>query len=303
MPRVLMERSGEMEVFARVVEAGGFSAAARGLDITPSAVSKLIARLEQRLGARLLRRTTRALSLTEEGEAYYRAARDVLQQLDEADRSVAAGAIRGRLRINASVPIGTLFVAPSLPAFLARYPDVTADLSLTDDVIDLLEQKTDVAIRVGNLPDSALIARKLGQSRRVICASPDYLARMGMPQTPADLLRHNCILFNFRRSRAGWPFRDGERDFELVVPGNILVNNGQTARDLALQGAGIARLGHFHVRQAFESGSLVPLLEAYDPLDWEMIHAIYLGGGEVPGRVRAYIDHLADIFARSPLFS
>ena len=303
MPRVTMERSGEMEVFVRVVEAGGFSAAARSLDLTPSAVSKLIARLEERLGARLLLRTTRALRLTEEGEAYYRAAGEVLRQLDEADRSVAGGAVRGRLRINASVPIGTLFIAPSLPSFLARYPEVTADLSLTDDVIDLLAQKTDVAIRVGNLPDSALIARKLGQSRRVICASPAYLARMGVPASPADLLRHTCITFNFRRSSAGWPFRDGERDFELAVPGNILVNNGQTARELALDGAGIVRLGQFHVREAFEQGTLVPLLEEHNPLDWEVIHAIYLGGGEAPGRVRAYIDHLADIFARSPLFS
>ncbi len=303
MPRVLMERSGEMEVFARVVETGSFSGAARGLDLTPSAVSKLIARLEDRLGARLLMRTTRALRLTEEGEAYHRAAVELLQRLNEAERSVAAGAVRGRLRINASVPFGTLFVAPSLPGFLARYPDVTADLSLTDDVINLLEQKTDVAIRVGNLPDSALIARKLGQSRRVICASPAYLARMGMPETPADLQRHNCIGFNFRRSRVGWPFRDGEREFELPVPGNIQVNNGHTARELALDGAGLARLGHFHVKEAFEKGTLVPVLEAYNPLEWEMIHAVYLGSGDIPGRVRAYIDYLAGIVAHSPLFS
>ena len=303
MPRVMMERSGEMEVFARVVETGSFSGAARGLDLTPSAVSKLIARLEDRLGARLLLRTTRALRLTEEGEAYHRAAVELLQRLNEAERSVAAGAVRGRLRINASVPFGMLFVAPALPGFLARFPDVTADLSLTDDMINLLEQKTDVAIRVGNMPDSALIARKLGQSRRVICASPAYLARMGTPEVPADLQRHNCIGFNFRRSRVGWPFRDGEREFELPVPGNIQVNNGHAARELALEGAGLARLGHFHIKEAIEKGTLVPVLEAYNALDWEMIHAVYLGSGEVPGRVRAFIDHLAEIVARSPLFS
>jgi len=302
MPRVTMERSGEMEVFARVVEEGGFSAAARSLDLTPSAVSKLVARLEERLGARLLVRTTRALRLTEEGEAYHRAALRLLQDLNEAEHAVAAGAVRGRLRVNASVPVGTLFVAPALPAFLARYPDTSVDLSLTDDVVNLLENRTDIAIRVGNLPDSALVAKKLAQSRRALVASPAYLDRHGIPQTPSDLASHNCIGFNFRRSRIGWPFRDGPRDFEQVVTGNALVNNGETARQLALDGLGIARLGRFHVAAHIAAGRLVPLLEAYDAGDMELIHAIYVGGGEVPGRVRAFIAHMAEVMGQSPLF-
>jgi DNA-binding transcriptional LysR family regulator len=299
MSRVLMERSGEMEVFVRVVQDGGFSAAARSLDLTPSAVSKLIARLEDRLGARLLIRTTRALRLTEEGEAYHRAALRVLQELNEADLAVSAGAVRGRVRVSASVPFGQEFVVPALPAFLARYPDTSVDLSLSDDIVNLLTNRTDIAIRVGNLPDSALIAKKLGQSRRALVASPAYLARAGMPETPADLAQHNCIAFNFRPSRAGWPFRDGGRDFEQVVAGNILVNNGETARQTALDGLGIARLGYFHVAADIAAGRLVPLLEAFNPGDLELIHAIYVGGGEVPGRVRAFIDHLADVTARS----
>lgn len=303
MTRVVMERSGEMEVFVRVVQDGGFSAAARSLDLTPSAVSKLIARLEQRLGARLLTRTTRALRLTEEGEAYHRAARRVLQALNEADLAVAAGAVRGRLRINASVPFGRMFVAPALPAFLARYPDTSVDLSLSDDIVNLLANQTDIAIRVGNLPDSALMARKLGQSRRVLVAAPAYLQRMGAPETPSDLQRHNCIGFNFRPSRAGWPFRDGQRDFEQLVSGNALVNNGDTARQIALDGLGIARLGRFHVADDIAAGRLVTLLEAFDPGDLELIHAIYVGGGEVPGRVRAFIAHMAEVTARSPLLA
>jgi len=302
MPRVTMERSGEMEVFARVVEEGGFSAAARSLDLTPSAVSKLVARLEERLGARLLVRTTRALRLTEEGEAYHRAALRLLQDLNEAEHAVAAGAVRGRLRVNASVPVGTMFVAPALPAFLARYPDTSVDLSLTDDVVNLLENRTDIAIRVGNLPDSALMAKKLAQSRRVLVASPAYLDRHAIPRTPSDLVSHNCIGFNFRRSRIGWPFRDGPRDFEQVVSGNVLVNNGETARQLALEGLGIARLGRFHVAEHIAAGRLVPLLEAYDAGDMELIHAIYVGGGEVPGRVRAFIAHMAEVMGQSPLF-
>jgi DNA-binding transcriptional LysR family regulator len=300
MPRVAMERSGEMEVFVRVVQEGGFSAAARSLDLTPSAVSKLIARLEDRLGVRLLARTTRVLSLTGEGELYHRAALRLLQDLNETEQSLAAGAVRGRLRVNASVPFGTHMVTPALPSFLEKFPGLTVDLSLTDDVINPVE--TDIALRVGILPDSALIARKLGQSRRIVCAAPAYLEKHGTPVTPSDLGRHNCILFNFRRSRVGWPFRDGEREFELTVSGNALVNNGETARALALDGVGITRLGGFHVADAIEQGRLVPLLETFNPGDWEPIHAIYLGGGEVPGRVRAFIEHMAETVARSPAF-
>lgn len=303
MPRVLMERSGEMEVFARVVQDGGFSAAARNLDLTPSAVSKLIARLEHRLGARLLTRTTRALRLTEEGEAYHRAALRVLQDLNDADLAVASGVVRGRLRVSVSVPFGQTIVVPALPDFLARYPDTSVDLSLSDDIVDLLANQTDVAIRVGNLPDSALVARKLAQTPRTLVASPAYLARMGTPESPADLPRHNCIGFNFRLSRAGWPFRDGPRVFEQLVAGNVLVNNGETARQVALDGLGIARLGRFHVADDIAAGRLVPLLEAFHGGDLELIHAIYVGGGEVPGRVRAFIAYMAEVTARSRLFT
>jgi DNA-binding transcriptional LysR family regulator len=190
MPRILMERSGEMEIFARVVEKGSFSAAARSLDLTPSAVSKLIGRLEGRLGTRLLARTTRALTLTEEGMAYHRAAERILEELNAADQAVATGSARGRIRVNASLPLGTSFVAPSIGRFVADHPNLTVDLSFTDEVVNLLEEKADVAIRIGNLPDSTLKARKLAQSRCVVCAAPDYLKRRGTPQVPADLSKH-----------------------------------------------------------------------------------------------------------------
>jgi DNA-binding transcriptional LysR family regulator len=240
-----MERSGEMEVFARVVQEGGFSAAARSLDLTPSAVSKLIARLEARLGVRLLVRTTRALTLTEEGEAYNHAARRILQELDDADQAVAGGSVRGRLRVNTTIPFGTMFVAPAMPAFLTRNPHLIVDLSFTDGIVDLVAEKTDVAIRMGNLPDSGLIARKLGQSRRVVCAAPAYLERMGKPETPADLERHDCLTFSFRRAHPLWPFRQDGRDVEQPVTGSLVVNNGETMKQMALAGAGIARLGLF----------------------------------------------------------
>ena len=303
MSRILMERSGEMEIFARVVQEGGFSAAARSLDLTPSAVSKVIARLEERLGARLLLRTTRALSLTEEGEAYYRAALNILQAMSDADHAAAAGAVRGRLRVSASLPFGAMFVAPAVPGFLARHPDVIVDFSATDDIVDLLAQRTDVAIRVGDLTDSALIARKLGQSRRVVCASPAYLEQHGAPKTPGDLQGHNCLRFNFRRSRTGWPFRQDGRVLEQPVSGNLLVNNGETMRQMALAGVGVARLGLFHVAADIATGALTPLLEAYNPDDLETINAVYVGGGHVPYRVRAFIDHLVDTLASEPLLA
>jgi DNA-binding transcriptional LysR family regulator len=298
-----MERSGEMEVFVRVVQEGGFSAAGRTLDLTPSAVSKLIARLEERIGTRLLARTTRALRLTEEGEAYHRAALRVLQDLNDTEQAAASGAVRGRVRVNASLPFGTMFVAPSMPRFLARHPDLVVDLSFTDDVVNLLEQKADIAIRMGNLPDSAMIARKLGQSRRIVCAAPSYLKRNGIPTMPGELQHHNCLTFNFRRSRVGWPFRIKGRELELSIAGNLQVNNGETMRQVVLAGVGVARLGLFHVADAIKAGQLVPLLEKYNPGDLEMIHAVYLGGGHVPARVRAFLDHITEALARSPLLT
>ncbi|MBY3157743.1 LysR family transcriptional regulator [Rhizobium laguerreae] len=301
MPRILMERSGEMEVFARVVQDGGFSAAARNLDITPSAVSKLIARLETRLGTRLLVRTTRALTLTQEGEAYHHAALRILQELNDADQEAAGGAVRGRLRINTTIPFGTMFVAPAMPEFVARNPDLIVDLSFTDGIVDLVAENTDVAIRMGNLPDSGLIARKLGQSRRVVCASPDYLKRRGSPRTPTDLEQHDCLTFNFRRARPSWPFRADGRDVAQPVQGSIVVNNGETMKQMVLAGAGIARVGLFHVANEIAAGRLIPLLEDYNPGDLELVHAVYVGGGPLPHRVRAFIEHMVITVGDSPL--
>ena len=301
MPRILMERSGEMEVFARVVQEGGFSAAARSLDLTPSAVSKLIARLEARLGTRLLVRTTRALTLTEEGEAYHHATLKILQDLNDADQEAAGGAVRGRLRVNTTIPFGTMFVAPAMPAFLARNPDLIVDLSFTDGIVDLVADKADVAIRMGNLPDSSLIAKKLGQSRRVVCAAPSYLQRKGRPETPADLERHDCLTFNFRRARPSWPFRWQGQDISQAVTGSLVVNNGETMKQMVLAGAGIARLGSFHVATDIQAGRLVPLLEEYNPGDLELIHAVYVVGGPLPHRVRAFIEYMIETLAGSSL--
>ncbi|EIM25088.1 LysR family transcriptional regulator [Microvirga lotononidis] len=296
MARMDINRSGEMEVFVRAVDLGGFSAAARALRMTPSAVSKLMARLEARLGARLVNRSTRKLQLTPEGAAYYDRAVSILADLDEAERSAAAGAApRGRLRVNTSVPFGTHRLIPLLPDFLERHPEVTVEITLTDTVVDLIEDRADVAIRVGPLKSSQLVARKLGESRMMLVAAPSYLDRRGMPQSPEDLARHNLLGFSFARQSNGWPFQDGNGHVSAVVPtGNAQVSDGESMRLLVLAGLGISRLSVLHVAPDIAAGRLVPVLEAYNPGDTESVHAVYVGGGHLPARVRAFLDYLVE---------
>lgn len=292
-------RAGEMAVFAEVAERGGFSAAGRRLGLSPSAVSKVVTRIEDRLGTRLLVRSTRALRLTPEGEVYLRRAQRIIGEIEETERVVAGGAAavpRGLLRVNASVGFGAGCLVPLVPEFLARYPQVELDLTLTDSTIDLIAQRADIAIRSGPLRDSALKARLILESRSVVVASPAYLARHGTPSHPDDLAGHNCLGFNFRRSQDEWPFRDpgGDQGYARAVTGNFLANNGVTVRELCLAGLGIARLGVFHVRRQLERGTLVPMLEAYNPGDIERIHAVFAGHDHLAARIRAFIDFLAE---------
>jgi DNA-binding transcriptional LysR family regulator len=295
MNRERANRAADMEVFATVIERGSFSAAARVLGLSPSAVSRIIAGIEARLGVRLVTRTTRALAVTPEGEAYHHAARRILQDLSEAEHAICnQGAPRGRLRVSSTLAHGRLVLVPLLGEFLERYPHIKVDISLTDAKIDLVEERADVAIRFGPLPDSNLMARHLGGSGRSIVASPAYLARHGTPEEPEDLLRHNCIGFNFRRADPDWPFRRDGRDFALDVIGNIEANNGETVVQLACEGVGIARVGTFHVADHIAAGRLVSLLDAFNPGDREQIHALFVGGTTMPARVRVFIDYLVE---------
>ncbi|EON12701.1 transcriptional regulator [Pandoraea sp. SD6-2] len=284
-----------MEVFVRVVAHGGFSAAARALHMTPSAVSKLIARLESRLGARLFNRSTRRLQLTPEGTSFHERALRVLADIEAAEREAAAGAVpRGLLRVNSSVPIGSLYLLPVIPAFLAQYPEIRLDLTLTDTVVDLLEQRADVAVRAGPLRDSRLVARKLGESRLHVVASPEYLARNGPLRSPADLIHHNVMAFNFDRQVQGWPFLDGAGGITHYPQiGNMAVSDGDTMRKLAIEGLGLARHSRYHIDADLRAGRLVTVLEDYNPGDLEPVHAVYVGqGGHLPARVRAFLDFL-----------
>jgi DNA-binding transcriptional LysR family regulator len=264
--------------------------------MTPSAVSKLVARLEARLGARLLSRSTRKLQLTPEGQAFYERSVRILADLEEAEREAAAGtAPRGRVRVNANVPFGLHYLLPLVPDFLAQHPEVTLDVALSDRVVDLLEERADVAIRTGPLRASRLVARKLGESRMAVVATPRYLERHGMPRSLADLERHNRIGFNFARSFEEWPFRDGRTITTLPACGNVQVGDGETARRLALAGIGLARLALFHIGGDVKAGHLRPVLEELNPGDVEEVHAVFVGqGGHLPSRVRAFVDFLAD---------
>lgn len=287
-------RAGEMQVFQRVVEAQSFSEAARQMRMTPSTVSKLIGRIEARLGVRLLERSTRRLSLTAEGQVYYERSQALLSELDEVERELSQGAARvgGTVRVNASVGFGIHGLEPLLPAFWEAYPNVVVDLSLSDEIVDLYLDRTDIAFRVGALASSSLTARKLGAAQRKIVAAPAYLARRGTPQTVEDLARHSCLGFNFRRSAPMWPLRDSGRIVDRSVSGPLLANNGETVRRMALAGMGLGRIGEFHVREDLRAGRLVEVLPEAVVGDTEDIHALFLGGERLPHRVRAFLDFM-----------
>jgi DNA-binding transcriptional LysR family regulator len=288
-------RAGEMQAFLRVVETGSFSEAARQMRMTPSTLSKLIARIETRLGARLLERSTRRLSLTAEGWVYYERSQALLAEIEDLERELTKGAVNigGTLRVSASVGFGMVAVEPLLPAFWAAYPNVIVDLSLSDEIVDLYLDRTDVAFRVGNLASSSLTALKLGTAPRKIVASPDYLARYGIPRSGADLAQHRCLGFNFRRSAPVWPLQEAGRIHDRSLTGPLLANNGETVRRMALAGMGLARMGEFHIREDLQAGTLVEVLAEAVLGDTEDIHALFLGGARLPHRVRIFLDFMA----------
>lgn len=288
-------RTGEMQVFLRVVQAGNFSQAARLMRMTPSTVSKLIGRIETRLGVRLLERSTRRLSLTAEGQIYYERSFALLAELDDVERNLSMGAASagGTVRVNASVAFGVLGLEPLLPAFWRAHPNIVVDLSLSDEIVDLYLDRTDVAFRIGTLRDSTMMARRIGTSRRKIVAAPSYLSRHGTPRTIDDLARHNCLGFNFRRAAPVWPLKEGGRTVDRALNGALLANNGETVRRMAVAGVGLARLGCYHARDDIAAGRLVEIMADVVEGDEEEVHALYLGGPRLPQRVRAFLDFVS----------
>ena len=237
-----MKRSDEMSVFVNVVREGGFSAAAKVLELTPSAVSKQVSRLEDRLNVRLLNRTTRQLSMTEEGETYFQRATAILADIEEAESLVADrhGSPRGMLRVTSSITFGRHQIVPLMPEFLNVLPDVRLQLSLSDNVVDLVQERFDVAIRVADLNDSSLVARRLAVDRRVVCAAPSYLERYGTPQSPETLRDHNCLVIMNIPSMRDWEFIFGGTTRKIHVEGRFETNSGVAVHEAALDGIGIA---------------------------------------------------------------
>lgn len=292
-------RLGEMEVFVQVARSGSFAAAAKALRQTPSAVSRAVARIEARLGTRLIQRTTRSFRLTDEGETYLLRAGDVLAEVEAIESSLdrGAGEPSGRLRVNASVAFGLQVMVPLLPDYLAAHRRMSLDLTLTDDVVDLVESRADVAIRIGPLRDTRLRAKRLGASRMMVVASPAYLACHGAPQHPDELDGHGCLNFSFRRSLDSWPFRIDGVVVQRPIVGRFYGNSGTVVHRMALGGAGLARLARFHVGPDVEAGRLVPVLEPFNPGDAEDIHALYAGSERLSPRLRSFLDFLGERLA------
>ncbi len=295
-----MDRLSSLRSFLSVAENRSFSQAARALGLSKSLISRQISGLEGELGVRLVSRTTRRLSLTEAGQAYAERCQRILADLEEADRAVGnlQAAPRGRLKITAPMSFGTLHLAPALPRFLERFPEVGLDLSLSDRIVDLIEEGFDLAIRIGRLNESSLIAKRLCAMPRVVCASPDYLKRHGVPQLPSDLARHCC--FTHSELAQEWRLQNALGRLESVeVKGSVRANNGEALRDLALSGLGIVYLPSFFIGPDLRAKRLIPLLEAYTPQD-SALYAVYPHSRHLSPKVRAFLDFLAQSFPPSP---
>lgn len=295
----------DLAVFVRAVETGSFSAAARSMGLTPSAVSKLATRLEDRLGVRLLNRSTRSLSLTPEGQQLFLRAQRILAEIEAAESEITQtrASPRGVLRIQASVAFGLHQLGVMLPEFARRYPEIEVSLSVSDRAADLIEEGFDLAIRIGRLPDSSLIARHICDIERVICAAPAYLAAHGTPRAPEDLLGHNCLRLYNQPGLALWPFDDASAPGGLrtvEVAGRFSANNAESLRQMAIAGLGIVRLADLTVGDALQSGALVPILTAFNHIEPIPLQALMPPGKHRLPKVTAMLDFLLERFAGAP---
>ena len=297
-----MDSAHVMRAFVSITDRGSFSAAAGDLAITPSAISKLITKLEDQLGVRLLHRTTRRLSLTPDGETYYLRARDILAAIADAEAEVsrAGQTPRGRLRVTCITAFALHQLVPALPTFSKRFPDVTVELSVTDRIIDLLAENADIGIRTGVVTDPSLIARKFAEAERGLYASPDYLARRGMPESPQHLSSHDCIVLSSIPSPTRLHFKHDDKVVDLEVAGRFVVDSGEGALRLAMAGGGIARLGDILAAEAIREGHLVPLLRDWYVAERTPLQAVYPQGRHRMPKVRAFIEFLVERFAHAP---
>lgn len=289
-----MDRFEAMRTLVAAVDGGSLSAASRSLNVPLPTVSRRVSDLESFLGSHLVVRTSRKLLLTEAGTAYVASARRVLEELSEAERAASGEyrAPRGELLVSAPIAFGALNVAPIVHDFLAAYPDVTVRLVLSDGVIDLVESHVDVAVRIGRLPDSALVARKVGEIRWVVCASPDYLERRGRPETPDALAHHDCIAFEGLQRYREWPFVDGNAEQQVTINPRFSVNTADGVVAGAVAGVGIARVLSYQAVASIRAGTLVPILVDRAPLPMP-VHLVHAPHQQQPLKLRAFLDFVA----------
>lgn len=295
-----MDKWTEMQVFVEAVKRGGFSSAGRQLNLSPSAVSKLITRLESRLGVRLFNRTTRTLNLTEGGQVFFQRCVEILSDVEDAEVSLTGfGQVpKGTLRINSTPGFAKHQLLPLMSEFQGLYPQLVVEFQLTGQSVDLIGEGVDIAIRLGALKDTSLVARKLGESRRVVCASPAYLSANGKPLKPQALLDHNCLRLSTSEFFNQWEFSSEEGDEAIDVKGGFVTDNVDALYDFTLMGGGIARLSGFMVGDDIEAGRLVPLLERYS-IEKQLIHAVYPHRKHLPAKVRVLVDFLVEKFIPS----
>ncbi|MFC5580522.1 LysR family transcriptional regulator [Rhodanobacter terrae] len=298
-----MDRVGDLSLFLRVLDLGSISAAARSLDLSVAVASQRLKRLERDLGVRLLHRTTRQLHATPEGAALAQQGRTLVEDLEALTGGIrqTATEVAGTLRVTLPASFGRQYISPLLPEFLARYSRVRLSVNLNDQMLDLVGSGFDLGIRVGALGDSGLVARQLAVNRRVLCASPDYLCRRGMPRTPEDLAAHDCLLLVGSQGRQDvWRFGDGQGgEIAQRVDGRFESNLGELLRDAVVAGLGIAMHSIWHVHEELRTGQLQVLLPNY-PLAATGIHAVMPQRRLVPPRVRAFVDFLAERLGDHP---
>jgi DNA-binding transcriptional LysR family regulator len=293
-----MDHLGDLDVFARVVSAKGMSAAGRELNLSPAVISKRIRRLEERLGVRLLQRTTRQIALTEAGLGFYERVLTILSSVEEAEAWATRGrdTVRGVLRVSAPTSFGRMHVAPYLNRFLERHQAITVDLVLSDAMVDLVGDGFDVAIRIADLEDSSLVARRLAANHRILCASPAYLARTGTPRTLADLAQHQLI------SHAGpeWRLDGPDGPVQVRIHGPLRTNSSEVVREALLGGVGIALRSTWDIGPELKNGLLVQVMAEYAGSRKVGIHAVYPSRRHLEQKVRAFIDFLQRIYGQTP---
>lgn len=296
-----MQRLECERMFVAVMETGSFAEAARRLVTSSGQASKLVSRLEADLGVRLLNRTTRALSPTEVGQAYYERIRAVLEELDAVSEAVKnrSGSVSGRLKLTAPLSFGTKQLAPALVDFATRYPEVSLEVSFSDRLVNLVDEGFDAAVRIGHQSDASIVARKLCESRIVAAAAPAYLERRGAPTAPQDLAGHDCIVDTNFKDRDSWHFRSGGRPLTVKVHGRIYLSNADACVAAAEAGLGITQVPSFVAGDAIHAGRLMPLLRGMEP-PAVPVQVVYPPGRHLAQKVRALVDFLAERFRGEP---